>query len=571
MIPFIHKISNLSALLKGIHQNIGAEWLLIFINEYIIVQDTLSMLCHIMNGANIMNNYKSLSDGTRHDIQIVLKSLLVGTAAGGIAVLYRILLTYAEDFCFTMYDFLGSNLKFLPLFFLIFCGTALLTGFLVKKNKMISGSGIPQLEGILKGYFRRRKNWWNTLILKMAGGAICIAAGLSLGREGPSIQLGSCVAEGLSKKLCRSRLEKKILMASGASAGLAAAFNAPMAGVIFALEEIFKYFSPIILLSTMSAAVAADFVSKEFFGMKPVFDFEITGTIPLSHYGALILLGILLGGMGAFYNWSLEKTKVLYSKLKFLNTQTKIIVPFVSALILGLVFPVVLCGGHRVLAELTVQNGICLILLIFAVKFVFSMISFGSGAPGGIFFPLLILGACLGSVYALILIRFTGLDEGLFNNFIILAMAGYFTAIVRAPITGVVLIMEMTGSFTHMLSLTVVSVTAYVVADLCRSMPVYDSLLENLIKNEQPETEAENDKKILVELVVRHGSRFENKAVKNIEWPGKCLLVAIKRGDHDIIPKGNTKIKVGDYLSVLTDLNSESSIREILHKMNGDA
>lgn len=433
-----------------------------------------------------MCKYKSPNDNKHHDIQIVLKSLLIGVAAGGIAVLYRIILTYAESFCFAMYDFLRSHWLYLPVAIIFLGLAAYLVGFMVTKNEMISGSGIPQLEGILKGYFRKRKSWWNTLILKIAGGAISIAGGLSLGREGPSIQLGACVAEGVSKKMCHSRQEKKILIASGASAGLAAAFNAPMAGVIFALEEIFKYFSPTILLSTMSAVVAADFVSKKFFGMAPVFDFTITQAIPLNSYGILILLGILLGTFGAFYNWTLDKTKKLFTKIKCLNTRTRILVPFFCALILGLVFPVVLCGGHRVLEQLTPGNSICFILLIFAVKFIFSMISFGSGAPGGIFFPLLILGASLGSVYALVLINYTGLDASYFYNFIILAMAGYFTAIVRAPITGVVLIMEMTGSFSHMLSLTVVSVTAYVVAELLHSTPVYDKLLEGLLEKEQP-------------------------------------------------------------------------------------
>lgn len=433
-----------------------------------------------------MCKYKSPNDNKHHDIQIVLKSLLIGVAAGGIAVLYRIILTYAESFCFAMYDFLRSHWLYLPVAIIFLGLAAYLVGFMVTKNEMISGSGIPQLEGILKGYFRKRKSWWNTLILKIAGGAISIAGGLSLGREGPSIQLGACVAEGVSKKMCRSRQEKKILIASGASAGLAAAFNAPMAGVIFALEEIFKYLSPTILLSTMSAVVAADFVSKKFFGMAPVFDFTIIQAIPLNSYGILILLGILLGTFGAFYNWTLDKTKKLFTKIKCLNTRTRILVPFFCALILGLVFPVVLCGGHRVLEELTPGNSIGFILLIFAVKFIFSMISFGSGAPGGIFFPLLILGASLGSVYALVLINYTGLDASYFYNFIILAMAGYFTAIVRAPITGVVLIMEMTGSFSHMLSLTVVSVTAYVVAELLHSTPVYDKLLEGLLEKEQP-------------------------------------------------------------------------------------
>ena len=514
------------------------------------------------------NNYKVLTDNYFQNILIVLKSLFVGVVAGGVVVLYRITLSNAEQFSFKMYDLLRNNLMLIPIAVIILCLAGYFAGYLVSKDKMISGSGIPQLEGIMKGYFRKRMSWLHTLFCKFLGGTICIGGGLSLGREGPSIQLGACVAEGLGKKIGKGRLERRTLMAGGASAGLAAAFNAPLAGVVFALEEIFKYFSPVILLSVMSAAVAADFVSKEVFGMSPIFHFEVLKVIPLNQYWLLLILGILLGGMGALYNFVLLKTKVLYSKLKFLNEKTKIIIPFVVSGVLGLVFPVVLGGGHRIIEELTIENGIMFLVIIFIIKLLFSMVCFGSGAPGGIFFPLIILGATIGAVFAGISIEYLGVDPELYNNFIILAMAGYFTAIVRAPITGIVLVMEMTGSFTHILPLSVVAITAYVVADLLKSPPIYEALLENLLANEDEEEIKESSKKIVVEFIVKHDSEFANQQVKNIKWPGKSLLVGVKQGDRNIIPKGDTVLKEGDYLSVLTDVNSESRIKEILDKMN---
>jgi len=235
---------------------------------------------------------------------------------------------------------------------------------------------------------------------------------------------------------------------------------------------------------------------------------------------------------------------------------------------LGIVFPFVLGGGHRIVEELTLKNGIMFLLAVFIIKFLFSMISFGSGAPGGIFFPLIVLGATLGAVFASISINHLGVDQELYNNFIILAMAGYFTAIVRAPITGIVLIMEMTGSFTHILSLTVVAVIAYVVADLLKCPPIYEALLENMLFNENVVDIKESSKKIVIELIVKHESKFDNQQVKNIKWPGKSLLVGVKRGERDIIPKGDTVLREGDYLTILTDVNSESRIKEILDKMN---
>jgi len=507
---------------------------------------------------------------TSHDsrkLAILMQSLAVGLLAGIVVVLYRIVLTYAEQFAFWMYGFLREHMAFLPVAVIGLSIAGCIVHFLVSKNKMISGSGIPQLKGILTGYFKQ--NWLHTLCSKFAGGAVAIAAGLSLGREGPSIQLGACVAEGIGNKIGKSRMERKILMASGASAGLAAAFNAPLAGVIFALEEIFKYFSPLILLSTMSAAVVADFVSKNVFGIGPVFSFEIAGSVPLSSYGMLILLGTVLGFMGAFYNYSLLRTQKLYKDTKHISSRTKTIITFLFAGVVGIAFPVVLGGGHHVIGELNLAKGISFLILLFMVKFVFSMFSFASGAPGGIFFPLLVLGGTIGAIFAGVAINFFGYDDALFFNFVILAMAGYFTAIVRAPITGIVLIMEMTGSFTHLLSLSIVALTAYVVADLLKSPPIYEALLEKqLAEYDVQDTAEEHSKKIMVEMLIQHGAQLEDRLVKEINWPRKCLLVSIRRGEIEILPKGDTILKTGDYILVLTDINSEWRTREKLEKLN---
>jgi len=197
------------------------------------------------------------------------------------------------------------------------------------------------------------------------------------------------------------------------------------------------------------------------------------------------------------------------------------------------------------------------------------MISFGSGAPGGIFFPLLLLGATIGAIFSNFAVLFFNLEPQLFYNMVILAMAGYFTAIVKAPITGIVLIMEMTGSLSHMLSLTIVSMTAYVVSDLFKSPPIYDALLEGMAEDHRIYEEEEHHDKIIMEVMVRYNSEYDDKRVREIAWPDKCLLVSIKRGEKEFIPKGETKLKVGDYLFILTDINSEWQNRECLEHLNG--
>ena len=512
------------------------------------------------------NNLHSITSHTYRQIPLILISMAVGLIAGVIVVLYRIVLGFAEHFAISMYDFFRAYLIWIPLLFVGLILAGYFVSYLVSKNKMISGSGIPQLKGIILGYLKQ--SWLHTLVMKFVGGAIAIAGGLSLGREGPSIQLGATVAEGIGKKMGKSRVERKILMASGASAGLAAAFNAPLAGVIFALEEIFKYFSPLILLSTMSAAVVAEFISKQVFGFAPAFHLTVTKSIPLKSYWLIIILGILLGLLGAFYNKALLIAQSLYKKANFITDRNRIVFPFIIAGLMGLVFPIVLGGGHQIVEYLSVTNGLLLLIVIFIVKFIFSMISFGSGAPGGIFLPLLVLGAVIGSIFAIISVRYLGFEEALFFNFVILGMAGYFSAIVRAPITGIVLIVEMTGTFNHVLSLTVVCITAYIVADLLKSLPIYESLLENLVSQHHTPAEEEHNHKVIVEMVVQHGSSLDDQAVKRIEWPAKCLLVSIKRGEKEFLPNGSTVLKAGDYIFILTNVNSEWLVREKLEALN---
>lgn len=318
---------------------------------------------------------------------------------------------------------------------------------------------------------------------KFAGGFLCMLGGLSLGREGPSIQLGAMAGQGISRALGRGKREEKFLMTCGASAGLSAAFHAPLAGMMFAVEEIHKTFSIPILLPVMTASVTADYIASHILGLDPVFHFQITEYLPQNYYWLLILLGILVGVSGVFYNWGMLKAQELYHKIPFLKETGRLLIAFLTAGVLGLVMPSVLGSGSGLIVSLTKGEMVLgMVVLTLVVKFLFSAVSFGSGAPGGIFFPLLILGALLGAVFAMTGAEFFGLDPVYINNFVLLGMTGFFTAIVRAPLTGIILLFEMSGSISQMLSLSIVSVTAYIVATLMRSEPIYDSLLKRILK-----------------------------------------------------------------------------------------
>ena len=417
----------------------------------------------------------------RIPVMLITEGLCVGLIGGFFVLLYRVALTFAGNWLIKILSYIKGNPFRCAVWFLILMALAWIVGRLVKWEPMISGSGIPQVEGEVSG--RLSQNWKRVLPAKFAGGFLCMLGGLSLGREGPSIQLGAMAGQGISRALGRGKREEKFLMTCGASAGLSAAFHAPLAGMMFAVEEIHKTFSIPILLPVMTASVTADYIASHILGLDPVFHFQITEYLPQNYYWLLILLGILVGVSGVFYNWGMLKAQELYRKIPFLKETGRLLIAFLTAGVLGLVMPSVLGSGSGLIVSLTKGEMVLgMVVLTLVAKFLFSAVSFGSGAPGGIFFPLLILGALLGAVFAMTGAEFFGLDPVYINNFVLLGMTGFFTAIVRAPLTGIILLFEMSGSISQMLSLSIVSVTAYIVATLMRSEPIYDSLLKRILK-----------------------------------------------------------------------------------------
>lgn len=236
---------------------------------------------------------------------LIGEGLAAGLCAGLIAVLYRIILGYAEDFVAAAVAFIRTDWTHIVLWFAFLLILGFLVAQLLKAEPLISGSGIPQVEGEIMSFIDQQ--WTRVLPAKVIGGTLCAFGGLSLGREGPSIQLGAMAGKAIAKLFHRVKMEERLLLTCGAAAGLAAAFNAPLAGVMFALEEIHKNFSVSVLISVMCASVSGDFLSRNVFGLAPAFHFEVLNTFPLGYYWMLILLGIVCGLFGVLYNKSTMK------------------------------------------------------------------------------------------------------------------------------------------------------------------------------------------------------------------------------------------------------------------------
>lgn len=491
----------------------------------------------------------------------ILKGIAIGFLAGFVVSLFRLAIEKGLALSTQAYGFI----KLHPTWVTVAIAAAILltgiTGYLIKTEPDIKGSGIPQVEGQLQGELQQR--WLPALWKKFIGGILSAGPGLFLGREGPSIQLGALVGQGFAEKTKTTQSEKKIFISSGAAAGLSAAFNAPIAGLLFVVEEVHHTFSPLVWLTSLTSAIVANFVSLYFFGLRPVLYIGALKTLPLNAYGWLILLGIVLGVLGRFYQIVLLSLNSWYQKTH-LPSYCYGIIPFLLLIPIGIFFPQLLGGGNQLIISIgQTQFSLLVLAGFFLLRFVFSMISYGSGLPGGIFLPILTLGAVIGALFATLLSSLGLLDPAYVKNFAILAMAGYFTAIGKAPLTAIILVTEMVGSITHLMPLGVISLVAYVVNDILGGNPIYESLLERLLGKKLHNISGH---KTIIELPVTAESRLDGLMVRDFEWPQEMILVSLRRGQNEILTHGDTIMKMGDTLMILTDERLARIIKEKIQK-----
>lgn len=412
--------------------------------------------------------------------RIIFEGILVGMATGAVVSIFRYILGYADDVRNALISSAKESIGGLIIALLVLAMLLTISFLCLKREPLTSGSGIPQVKAEINGYVNAK--WGRVLLLKFIGGICSITAGLSLGREGPSIQLGAMTGKGIAVSFEKIEEDSKKLMICGAGAGLAAAFSAPLAGIVFVIEELHKNYSTEILLSSMASTITADWVCSRLFGLTPVFSLSLGMDLPLSRYWEIAVLGILLGAFGAFYNRAIAFSQDTVGKL---NPVLKAIVSGALIVILAIFYPDILGSGHHLVND--ASFGIWPIetfAVILVLKFIFSIFSFGTGVPGGIFLPLLVIGGITGGLFGKTMAMLYSTTFEYMAIFVILGMAGYFSAIVKAPLTGVILISEMSGTLSNLLPLGIVAFSAYIVAELLYSIPIYDQLLKRMLKNQ---------------------------------------------------------------------------------------
>ncbi len=425
-----------------------------------------------------------------------------------------------------------------------------------------SGSGIPHLEAVLHRV--REFKWRRVLIVKYLAGSIGIASGLALGREGPTVQMGGAVGAAVAGWMKLSARDRLVLIAAGAGAGLAAAFNAPLAGVIFVLEEVQKDFRQAVFGATFLAAATADIVARFASGQLPVFAIPSYPVPSLTALPAFAVLGIVSGLLGVVYNRCLIGTLNLFARFKGKSIIAASAAVGAAAGLIAWYSPGAVGGGHQ-LAEHFLAGHIALATIPawFLMRFLLSMGSYGTGTAGGIFAPLLVLGALIGLGIGEATHHFYPLLVPIPAIFAVVGMAAYFTAIVRAPLTGIVLIVEMTGNYAQMLPLLVACFCAYMVAEGLHELPIYEHLLErDLLRGGPPPDPTEP---MVLDLEVEPGSPFAGKELRELGLPPGCIIVSCRDDMREWIPTATTKLESHIKITAMVSPEATGAVAVLRH------
>ncbi|QLK59972.1 H(+)/Cl(-) exchange transporter ClcA [Enterobacteriaceae bacterium Kacie_13] len=450
-------------------------------------------------------------------VAILIVAAVVGTVAGLLGVAFEKAVNWIMAARLSGLGFFSDYWIFLwPLTFIFSAVLAMCGYYLVRRfAPEAGGSGIPEIEGALEEL--RPVRWWRVIPVKFFGGMGTLGAGMVLGREGPTVQMGANVGKMMVDIFrLRSAEARHSLLATGAAAGLSAAFNAPLAGILFILEEMrlqFRY-SLISIKAVFIGVIMSSIVFRIFNGDVAVIEVGKLANAPLNTLWLYLVLGMVFGVVGVSFNALIFRTQDMFARLHGGNMRKILIIGGVLGGfcgLLGLVQPEAAGGGFALIPLAAAgKYSLLMLLFIFVVRVATTLLCFASGAPGGIFAPMLALGTLLGTAFGTAALSWFPQYPIEPATFAIAGMGALFAASVRAPLTGIVLVLEMTDNYQLILPMIVTCLGATLLAQFLGGKPLYSAILTRTLQKQ----ERENAEKAQAETAAESTNK-QDSTVKN--------------------------------------------------------
>ena len=423
---------------------------------------------------------------------LALLAFAVGGASGLLGAIFRLVLERSDRFRGAVIDW--AHDKEVAGFALVVGISAIAAGLAARLVRKFApeakGSGIPDVEAVL--HDDQPPPPLILIPVKFFGGVLAMGSGLALGREGPTVQMGASIGHFIATASRRNQDDVKALLAAGAGAGLATAFSAPVAGAVFVLEELVRRFDTRITVATLCASGSAIAIARLLLGNGPDFHLE---PLPYSGFATVpifLIVGAITGLIGVAYNHTLLKALATANRLgRWLSADMRAAIVGAAVGLLAWFGPGFVGGGDAITQRMLAGgDGLMVVGGVFLVRFALGPLSYAAGTPGGLFAPMLVLGSQSGLVLGTLFCRWFPYLAERPAAFAVVGMSAFFTAVVRAPVTGIVLVTEMTGCFTLLLPMLLACFAAMTVPSLLGDPPIYDSLRRPGIDKRQASEES---------------------------------------------------------------------------------
>ena len=479
-------------------------------------------------------------------LNLILPGVILSGAIGFIVGFVLFFYKYVWDLIFKnslyIYEKIRMNLILIIPGLFILIVFAFIQTQIIKRVPESRGGGIPTSEGVVRGQLNCSPTL--TCLSTIGLSFISIFVGVPLGSEGPSVLIGTTLSNQLYKFLPkRFKAYKRYMMTGGASTAFAVATGAPITGILFALEEIHRKFSPMILLVSISSVLSGIFIdyalSNKFNVSIAMFENLNMPVVPLNKVFIFAVVGLVIGILAILFSKLIELCKDIFdNKTAKINIFYKILSTFIITFILGLTIKDALGGGHSLIVGLFNDKNysILMLFLLLGIKFLMIPYASSSGVTGGMFIPILTIGALIGMLLA----KAFNMEEYK-NVFIAVSMVSFMSAAIGCPLSGIVFACEVLSGLNNILPILISVFIAFAIFKATKFNTVYDIVLEGKLKNKYTFRDF-----VVVDYTfkVNRDSFACNKSTRDLLLPPNAIILSIQRSKKDHFKMDNLGDKI---------------------------
>lgn len=509
-----------------------------------------------------------------HIKNLLLPCLVFSMAAGFLsAILVTAFKLAAESVIHISTVFYGvvrQNPVWIPVLVIGAAAIGLIASFVLSLSHSCRGGGIPTAVAAIRGIVSFK--WIASIFGLPLSALLTFFGGLPLGTEGPCVQMGTAIGDGVVKCFGSKKYKgwRRYIMTGGACAGFSIATSSPITAILFSIEELHKHFSPLVLtissISVMSAQIAVQILASFGIGSGRLFHLSEIGAIPLRLLFVPLIIGIVCGGCSILFTRLYHLIdKLMHRLLKKVSVKVVFPVLFCFVSLIGFFLPETLGTGHSLVDTLFgTQIVWYLLITIFLIRSIFMMVSNTSGATGGVFLPTLAFGGLIGSLCAKGMIALGWIESDFYMLVVVLGIAAFLGATSRIPITACVFAMEALGGINNVLAIIIATTAAFLVVELSGLEDFTDTIIEaktrSIHKGKAPMV-------IETSLTVNEDSLAVGKELRDILWPNSCVVTSFERARENY---GKAGIAPGDAITVHYKTYNPAQTAEEFRLLVGD-